>query len=460
MQTLNREEKPYFDFDAVQLQGISSFSAALTPPPSKSQTMRALLFAFLAKGDSLILNPLISPDTLAMAEAIEILGAQVRLCKTEIAVTGIGGNFSKLDEKKTLKIDAKNSGIILRFIGAILGLFKAKSTITGDRSIQENRIIQPLISGLRILGASVESIKQNERPPLTIQGPIFPGKIVLDGQDSQPVSAFLIALSFLKGSSEIFVENANEKPWIDLTLSWLDFLKIPYQRKDYSYFKLQGNAKIEGFTYQVPADFSSLAYPLALAVLTNSRLKMENLKFQDRQNDKILIDILQKMGAGITYSVEKGFLSVKNRTLPLQGLKIDAGHLIDQVPLIAVIGCFAQSKTQIHNAFSCRFKESDRLKTIHLELKKMGARIEEKKDGLIIYPSNLKGSNLLSHQDHRIALSLAVAALSIPTASTLWGVKSILKTYPSFFSELQKLGQHIQPIKNKKPNFRKNVKTI
>lgn len=444
----------------LKLQGITAFSATITPPPSKSQTMRALLFALLAKEASTIFNPLISPDTLAMIKAIEQLGAKVCLHQenNKISVIGLGGKLTNSSDKKTTGsikvIEAGNSGIILRFIGALLGLMPTSTIITGDLSCQKNRVIAPLISGLKMLGAQVDSLDCNQRPPLKIKGPIQPGKIYIDGKDSQPVSAFLIALSFLKGPSEIFVKNAGEKPWIDLTLSWLDFFKIPYFRKGYSYFKLLGNAEISGFGYTVPADFSSLSYPLALAFLTKSHLKIQGLNFQDRQGDKAFISILKKMGANLKLDPKRGLLEIKKKSNtknsvhknepPLKPLKIDAGPIIDMVPLLAVLGSFSKSTTHIYNAFSARFKESDRIGAICKELTKMGAKIEEKPDGMIIYPSNLQKATLSAHKDHRIALALSVAALSISSESTLDGAESISKTYPDFIEKLKNLNQKIK----------------
>ncbi len=443
--------------------GIYPFNATITVPSSKSQTMRALLFAFLAEGRSIIYRPLLSNDTLAMIKAIKTLGAKIHLENHKIEILGTNANFSRLRQnRKPIIINACNSGIILRFLGTILGLSPYPSILTGDLSIQKNRPVGSLISGLRALGAKIKFLKLKNKPPFLIQGPITAGKITIDGKDSQPVSGFLIACSFLKGITEITVKNAGEKPWVDVTLNWLQKLKIPYEKRGYSYFKLLGSAKIKHFEYSVPADFSSLSYPLALAVLTNSFLEIKNLDFQDAQGDKDFIFILKKMGAKIEIDAEQKKLTVNSKnnfkhktfcfnkpgliagTLGLKGLRIDAGKMIDMVPLLAVIGCFAQEKTIIYNAQICRFKESDRLTAITCELKKMGAKIEEKADGLIIYPSKLSGAELFSYHDHRIAMALSIAALS--TADTSWIEKTECtnKTYPDFLKLLKNLKQKFE----------------
>ncbi|MFA5250731.1 MAG: 3-phosphoshikimate 1-carboxyvinyltransferase [Parachlamydiales bacterium] len=424
----------------IQLKGLQPFSGKLTIPPSKSQTMRAFIFALLAEGESTIFNPLISPDTLAMLEAIESLGAK-RMFQSpqKITLLGTGGQL----KAPTKTIDAHNSGLILRLIGALLGYLKTPAVITGDLSIQKNRSVAPLISGLKQLGAQVTGLGKDPRPPLLIQGPIHPGKMSIFGEDSQPVSAFLIALAFLNGPSEILVKKPKEKPWIDLTLSWLDFFQIPYERKGYAYYKLFGGGKIRGFEYRVPADFSSLSYPAALALLTGGHLLIEGLSFQDRQGDKLFLHLLQKMGADLLLNEEKGALEIRP-TSRLKALEIDAGDLIDAVPLLALIATFAKGTTCIYNAQNARIKESDRLKTITLELRKMGARIEEKQGSLVIFSSPLHEARLFSHLDHRIALSLIVAGLSVKGVSVLENAECLKKSYPNFLEELKNHNQNIK----------------
>ncbi len=414
----------------------SRLKGDLVVPPSKSETMRALVFALMGRGRTTIENFLPSPDTDAMVAAIVALGARVDKLSTSLSVEGVGG-----DLKPALDvIDAKNSGIVLRFIGALAALLPSYTLLTGDLSIRTNRLAQPLLSALQQLGAHAISTKGDGYAPLIIRGRIRPGSATFSGEDSQPVSAMLIACSFLQGMTELHITTPGEKPWVALTLSWLDRLGIRYENRGFSSYKLFGDASYEGFSYRVPGDFSSASYPLASALLTDSELVLENLDATDKQGDKKVIYLLQEMGAKIVQEEKR--LVVK-RGSSLKGIRIDINECIDALPLLAVVGCFASGTTEIVNGKVARKKESDRIHAIATELRKMGARIEEREDGLLIEQSTLKGAKLESYDDHRIALSLAVAAMGAEGESEIAKVDCISKSYATFVHDFQKAGAQI-----------------
>ncbi|MBI2742437.1 MAG: 3-phosphoshikimate 1-carboxyvinyltransferase [Chlamydiales bacterium] len=410
----------------------STLKGTLLIPPSKSQTIRAIFFGMMGKGRTLIRNPLLSTDTEAAVSAARLVGARVDLREGCLEIEGVAG--TPLPARDV--IDAKNSGLVLRFMSALAGLIPTYTVITGDESIRTRRPIMPLIEGLRRLGAFAETTRLDGFAPVVIRGLMQPGSISVQGEDSQPVSALLTAASFLKGQTEIHVQNPGEHPWIDLTLSWLDRLNIGYTRKGYTHFSLSGSAAYDGFEYLVPADFSSAAFPIGAALITGSELVIENLDFSDAQGDKKLIYALQKMGANI--EIEERRLIVKKSRLT--GSTLDVGEFIDGIAILAVIACFAEGVTEIHGAANARRKESDRLSAITCELKKMGAKIEEREESLIVTPAPLRGSSLFSHHDHRIALSLAVAALGAASESAIDGFDCTTKTYPTFCQDMRAIG--------------------
>ncbi len=412
----------------------STLSGALTPPPSKSHTLRAILFALMAHGTSKIFNYLASPDTDAMIAAIRTLGAHVAVTPACLEIVGTGGKFTPTSHL----IDAGNSGQILRFIGALCALSDQPFQFTGDHSIRTRRPIQPLLNGLQQLGATVKT------DPLTIQGPIQPGTATLCGLDSQPVSGLLIAASFLTGPTHLHVLNPGEKPWIALTLHWLDRFGIGYTHDNYEHYTVFGGARINAFEISIPSDFSSAAYPIAAALVTGSTLTLQQIDMSDVQGDKILIPLLQEMRANITYDKEHHRLTIHPGE-PLQGLEIDVNACIDALPLLAVVACFATTPTRLYNGAIARRKESDRIAAIAAELRKMGAHLEEHTDGLTIFPSKLQGASLISHSDHRIALSLTVAALGASSPSEIEGFSWIAKSYPHFVSQFQQLGAQLEP---------------
>jgi 3-phosphoshikimate 1-carboxyvinyltransferase len=281
--------------------------------------------------------------------------------------------------------------------------------------------------------------------PIIIQGPLQAGKVTLAGEDSQPVSALLIASAFAVGPVEITVLNPGEKPWVALTLDWFERLGIPYENHHYTHYKLFGNARYKGFTYHVPGDLSSAAFPIAAALITNSEMTIKNVDMSDSQGDKELIDVFQKMGALIEIDERQKTLHVK-KGKPLQGITVDINNFIDAITILAVVGCFADGETLITNGAVAKQKECNRIHCIVKELKKMGAEITETDDGLKVKKSRLKGAHVHSYSDHRMAMSLAVAALGAEGETKVSPVSCVSKTFPSFLNDFVALGSHIREV--------------
>jgi 3-phosphoshikimate 1-carboxyvinyltransferase len=415
----------------------SGLNGSIAIPSSKSQTLRAILFGALGTGISHISHPLSSPDTQAMITACRLLGARIDVQAGSLSVQGTGG----IPHITGSAIDAGNSGIVLRFCSALCALASEPVVLTGDHSIQHQRPMQPLLEGLSQLGVSVESRKGFA--PVRIQGPLRSGTAHISGEDSQPVSALLIAGSFAEGPIELCVRNPGEKPWVELTLSWLSRLHVPYGREGFERFYLPGGARYNGFQYTVPGDLSSLAFPLGAALVTGSEISIHNGDLSDAQGDKRLLAILEAMGARFAYNDADHILHIKAGN-PLKGIEVDLNDCIDALPLLTVIACFANGKTVISNVAVARTKESNRIRALFTELSKMGATIQETHDGLIITGAPLSAATVHSHNDHRMAMALSVAALGAQGTSCIEGVACISKTYPSFAQDLQQLGAQIE----------------
>lgn len=405
-------------------------------PPSKSQTLRAILFGLLATGKTVISRPLFSPDTDAMMAGCRLLGAEVSIRGQTIEIVG---NLRGAEDV----IHAGNSGLVLRLLGAVSALVPEYTVITGDYSIRHLRPIQPLLDGLTQLGAFAASAKDDGSAPIILKGPLKGGTALIDGADSQPVSGLLIAASFTPAKTELFVTQPGEKPWVALTLNWFDRLGIAYKNDNFEKFTLPGHASIQAFEYTVPSDLSSAAYPIAAALITNSELTLTNIDMDDLQGDKQFIFQLQKMGAKITIDRASHTLTVAKGS-HLKGAKIDINNFIDSLTLLSVIGCFAEGITEIVGGKVARYKESDRIRAIVTELKKMGAQIHEREDGVVVEHSPLHGASLDSHADHRMAMSLAVAGLGAKGESVISDIGCVAKSYPPFFEHLRKLGAKIE----------------
>lgn len=417
----------------------SSLNGTVAIPPSKSQTLRAILFASLADGTSIIRNPLASPDTSVMIETCRHLGAKIVCYSDHLVIEGTKGKIDCTEDV----LQAGNSGIVLRFCTAIGALGSRPVVITGDYSIRHHRPMNDLMRGLSQLGVSIQSMRGDDFAPIILQGPQKAGRAILSGEDSQPVSALLISSAFVNGTTEIEVQNPGEKPWIDLTLDWLKRLGVVFEAKNYSRYIIHGKCAYQGFEYNVPGDLSTAAFPVVAALITGSTLSLSNVDLSDSQGDKEFFNVLKRMGAIIEYDAENQMMTVHPSPI-LKGVKVDVNDFIDALPILSVISCFANSETIITNADIAKQKECNRPEKLVQELSKMGANIQETPEGIVIRPSALKCATLLSHHDHRMALSLTIAGLAVDGETSVEAVQCISKTFPSFLQDFQRIGANIR----------------
>jgi len=408
-------------------------------PPSKSQTHRALIFAAMAQGTSKIENVLKSPDTTALINALEHIGAKFTHTDNQLLIEGVNGSIKGSENI----MDLGNSGIALRFLTAISSLSQRPVVLTGDHSLCHNRPMGVLLDALCQLGVRAETIKGNGYAPVIVKGPLRGGYAKLDGRDSQPVSGLIIASLFSDEGVDLDVENSGEHPWIDLTLEWLDRLDLRYRREGYNHYKIYGGQRYSGFHYVVPTDWSSASFPAAAALITGGKVVLKNIQGNSNQGDKKLFDYFSEMGAEIKFDDKQNNLEISAK-MPLKAISVDINDCIDAMTILAVVACYAEGETRIYNGSIAREKECDRIHSTFKELSKMGAIISECDDGLIIRGTTLKGASLSSYGDHRMAMSLAIAALGAKGCSTIDNTICISKTYPTFIQDLRRLGVTIQ----------------
>jgi len=417
----------------------ATLQGEISVPPSKSHTLRAILFGALGYGRSVIYHYLPSPDTQAMVEACRLFGAAIDVFPDRMEIQGVKGRIQTTEDV----INAGNSWIVLRFCSAVGALAKHPVVVTGDHSIRHQRPMEQLLDGLRQLGVSAVSMRDDGYAPVIIQGPMRSGRVMISGEDSQPVSALLIASAFAEGPIDIEVRNPGERPWVALTLDWFDKLGIRYVNDGFQRYHLFGNSQYDGFEYHVPGDFSSAAFPIAAALVTRSELTLNNVDMGDPQGDKALIDVFQRMGAHIEFDEGSKKLFVR-RGQPLTGIHVDINDFVDSITILAVVGCFAEGETLIYNGAIARQKECDRIRCISNELRKMGAHIIEMEDGLRVRKSPLIGAEVHSHHDHRMVMSLAVAGLGASGETKVSSAECVAKTCPAFVSDFNALGAGIE----------------
>lgn len=419
----------------LNVQKTEKLSGEITIPSSKSHTIRAVIIASLAQGRSELLNPLFSEDTKAAIQACERLGAKIEQRSDRLIIEG----FGRSPITPSAVIDMLNSGTSTNLIMGILAGLGIAAEITGDASLQ-TRPVKSLAAALETLGCKIDFTENNGCPPLKISGRIKGGKVTVDAsKSSQYVSSLLIACPLAEQDTEIIVENPTELPYIEMTVKWLDEQNIKYERDGFNYFKIFGNQSYTSFEKSIPSDWSSAAFPICAAAITESDVLIKGIDINDVQGDKAIIEYLKDMGADIR--VEDNGIRIKGRAL--QGKELDINATPDALPVLSVMGCVAEGETKLVNVAQARVKETDRIKVMADELKKMGALINELPDGLIIKKSRLKGTRLRGHHDHRVVMALSIAAMTTNEETLIDTAEAVSVTYPNYVQTMRKLGANI-----------------
>jgi 3-phosphoshikimate 1-carboxyvinyltransferase len=428
------------------------FSGELRIPGSKSHTIRRLILAALGDGVSDILYPLDSLDARSCLNIVSALGAEAAERRGEdpacpnppdgdgkklLAWTvrglgiGAGGSF----RKAAAPLDVGNSGTTLFLALAAAALGTEPLRFTGDEQIGR-RSGGPLLDALAGLGAAVES--NQGCAPITVQGPWKGGRVRIECPTSQYLSALLLAAPLAAPGvlSEIDVPLLYEKPYVNMTLSYLKALGAPFQcGDDLSWFTIPGGARYRPLSGPAPGDFSSAAFPGGVAALTGGPVTLLGLDPEDSQGDKAFFPMLQSMGCSVEWSRRGDAWALRVfRSGPLRGGEFDLNDTPDLLPMMAVIGAFAQGDTVLMNAASARIKETDRIAVMAEELGRLGALTRELPDGLVIHGSGrgLAGGRTDSRGDHRIAMALAAGALAAAAPVEIEAAESAAVTYPAF----------------------------
>ncbi|MDR0562225.1 MAG: 3-phosphoshikimate 1-carboxyvinyltransferase [Spirochaetaceae bacterium] len=427
------------------------FTGTVRIPGSKSHTIRRLIIAAMAEGVSDIETPLDSLDARSCAAVCRALGADIEerrdidpACPnpadaggTKLAgwrVRGIGGGKTPA---LNAPLDVGNSGTTLFLALAVAALGDRPATFTGDEQIRR-RSAGPLLAALSGLGVRVSS-GENGCAPITVEGPWRGGRASLPCPTSQYLSAILLAAPLAPAGAvtEIDVPLLNERPYIELTLSYLDAQGIRYERaEDYSYFRIPGGAAYKPMNGPVPGDFSSAAFPGGAAAVGGGTVTLLGLDPADPQGDKGFFDILNQMGAEARWEQAGEWRLIVSRSGRLRGGEFDLNSCPDLLPIMAVLGAYADGETALVNAAHARIKETDRIAVMSKELGKLGALMRERSDGLIVRGGSLRGGRVDGHGDHRAAMSLAVAGLGAAGPVEIIGAEAADVTYPGFLELL------------------------
>lgn len=406
-------------------------------PGSKSHTIRAIAIASLAEGQSTIGAPLDSADTQAAVAAYRALGAGIDTSEPgQWTVAGTGGQLTPPAQT----IDVGNSGTTLRIaMGSAALLAEGVARFTGDAQIQR-RPLGPLIRSLNDLGAQVTSQTGNDCAPLTVAGRLTGGRTSIEAITSQYLTSMLINCPLAEHDTHLEVPVLNEKPYVGITLDWLARGGVSVDAaEDYARFDVPGRQRYSPFDVRVAADFSSATFFLCAGAIGDNRIVSRGLDFTDPQGDKAVVDYLQQMGATVRIDADRITVSPGQLT----GCEIDLNNTPDALPMMAALACFARGTTHLVNVPQARIKETDRISVMAEELTKMGARIEELPDGLVVHESQLRPAVVDGHDDHRVVMALAIAATAVNGQSTITSAEAVNITFPTFVDCLRQTGGQV-----------------
>ena len=406
-------------------------------PPSKSYTHRAIFISSLANGESQIINPLLSRDTVATIDACRAFGVKIKRTNQGLIVSG----------NATLKIpddviNVENSGTTMRFVTAISSLLKKGHVIiTGDDSIRK-RPMGPLLSALKQLGVNSYSATQNDKAPIIVQGGGIRGNhISIDGSiSSQFISGILIAGVCAESGISLNVTGKQvSRSYIESTITVMTkFGARVKNSRNYRNYNIFYN-RYTPTTFTIPGDFSTAALLLSAGTLAGGEVTVTNLDFSLPQGDSKILEILKKIGAVISINKKNGMVKIMG-TGELDGGEFDLSDTPDLLPVVAILSLKSINPVRIYGVSHTRYKETDRLKIIASEFRKFGVKTKILPDEItIVSPRKLRNAHINSYNDHRLFMSFVIASM-MTEKSIVDGVESVDVSYPSFIQDMKKIG--------------------
>jgi 3-phosphoshikimate 1-carboxyvinyltransferase len=430
---------------------------AIRPPGSKSLTNRALLCAALAEGPSRLSGALDSEDTRVMVDALRRVGIDVRFAvgAERIELVGCGGRLPEAGPRSpiagelavpppptiSLRDDERplfiaNSGTTIRFLTAALSALGGNYLLYGVPRMHE-RPIGDLVAALAQLGTAAETLSPGGCPPVRIGGRGWQqGRVGIAGDvSSQYLSGLLMAAPASGREVQISVRGELvSRPYVEMTAAVMASFGVAVGEPVPGHFRLAGPQSYRGCEYQIEPDASAASYPWAAAAISGGEVTVAGLSRGALQGDVRFVEVLEQMGCRVV--AEEDRITVRGGSL--RGIDVDMNAISDCVQTLAVVALFADGPTTVRGVAHNRFKETDRIADLARELRKLGAKVEERHDGMTITPGELRGATLQTYHDHRMAMSLALVGLRVPGVRIL-DPACTAKTYPHYFADLEGL---------------------
>ncbi len=405
----------------------SSVNGVIHVPASKSYLQRAIVASILADGCSTLSRCSFCDDTNAILEIARNLGAKVHLRGDILEIKG------KFSAPKAI-LNCQESGLALRMLSPVVATLPSSTTITGENSLL-NRPISMITDAFAQL--KVEFTTSHGKLPITVAGNLLGNDIEIDGsQGSQILTGLLMALPLTKNGGKISVHNLKSKPYIEMTLNVLKEWDIRIINQNFSEFFIPGNQQYKSANYSIEGDWSSAAFMIVAAAI-GGEITIHGLNTESKQGDMKILEILSTVGASVSFLND----AITIKKMHLNGFDFNASDYPDLFPPLVALAAHCNSKSTIYGVSRLLSKESNRALTLVEEFSKIGVKITILDDKMVVVPSKIKFNTVNSHNDHRIAMALAIAALSSDSGIEIEGFECIKKSYPEFYNDLKIITQ-------------------
>ncbi len=415
-----------------EIKPLKNLRATVKLPGSKSYTQRAMVIAALAQGESTLRNVLVAEDTLYLKEALRALGTEIKENGDKLIIQGTEGRIKCPEQALFLG----NNGTALRFLTTVAALGSGRFVLTGEPRLRE-RPVQPLLDALAVLG--VQSHAESGCPPVTIEAKgLGSGRAAFANiASSQYVSSLLICAPYAQGEVGICVSGPTvSQPYITMTIEAMRQFGVDVSQEGEGDYRVAGGQCYRGRIYLVEGDVSTASYFFLAAALCGGKVQVLNINPRSLQGDIGLLQIMETLGCHVTRGEDR--VELAGGKLTAGDYTFDMGDLPDMVPTLAVLAAFREGCTKITNVAHLRIKESNRIAALVSEISRIGVRAEELPDGLVIWGGKPHGAEIETYNDHRIAMSFAIAGLAAP-GMRIKNPQCVKKSFPAFWEELGKL---------------------
>ncbi len=413
------------------IKKIENLDVEIAAPPSKAHTLRALIIGSLAKGTTVIKNPLFGQDQLNVINCLKKLGVKIDISGNKIFVEGSDGKYKPIEDR----LDVGESGVGMNFLSAAANLSDKPIIITGSKRLTE-RPIDEVINGMRQLGCKIDYLDKEGFPPAKIYGGgIRGGKAAIKGgKTSQYFSAITISSPYAENAVTLnCIDEMTEKPYFDISLQMMSEFGVDAVNKNYKQIIIPCGGKYSAREITIEGDYSSASFFFLAAAICKTKVTVSGLRSDTKQGDKVFLNLIEKMGCKVSQTKDK--TSVQGEELI--AIEQDMSNIPDLVPPTAIAAAFAKGNSRLTNIGHLRLKECDRLAVMVSELNKMGVSVECNEDSLTIEGTRqAHGAKIDPRNDHRIAMSFAAAGL-VTGQQVIENENCVAKSFPDFWERFE-----------------------